>query len=108
VPTPNERSDIWDCVESYGIHMFLACRLKITFTSNLKLIISFLVLHIVLLLLFKLLSLVASTRHALLTLLVYLRLANRPNGQFANSTDKNNLQASGIGTAFLQVKEGYY
>jgi hypothetical protein len=51
--TLNVRSDTWDHVESYPIHMFLTCRLKITFTSNLKLIISFLVLHIVLLSLFK-------------------------------------------------------
>jgi hypothetical protein len=59
--------------------MFLAHRLKITFTSNLKLIIFFLVLHIVLLSLFKLLSLVASTRQAPLTSYVYLRLTNRPS-----------------------------
>jgi hypothetical protein len=43
VPTPNVHSDVWDCVESYTIHMLLACRLKITFTFSLKLIISFLV-----------------------------------------------------------------
>jgi hypothetical protein len=43
VPTPNVYSDVWDCVESYTIHMLLTCRLKITFTFNLKLIISFLV-----------------------------------------------------------------
>jgi hypothetical protein len=43
MPTPNVRSDIWDCVESYAIHMLLTCRLKITLTSNLKLMISFLV-----------------------------------------------------------------
>jgi hypothetical protein len=43
VPTLNVRSDVWDLVESYTIRMLLACRLKITFTSNLKLIISFLV-----------------------------------------------------------------
>jgi hypothetical protein len=43
--TPNVCSDILDHVESYALHMFLACGLKITFTSNLKLIISFLVLH---------------------------------------------------------------
>ncbi len=36
VPTPNVRSDIWDRVEFYGIRMFLARRLKITFTSNLN------------------------------------------------------------------------
>ncbi len=34
--------NIWDCVESYAIHMILSCRLKITFTSNLKVIIYFL------------------------------------------------------------------
>jgi hypothetical protein len=79
MPTPNVRSDIWNCVESYVIHMFLACRLKITFTSNLKLIISFLVLHIVLLSLQKLLSLVDSTRQAPLTSRVYFRLADRPS-----------------------------
>ncbi len=43
VPTPNVHSDVWDCVGSYAIHMLLACRLKITFTLSLKLIISFLV-----------------------------------------------------------------
>ncbi len=101
MPTPNVRLDIWDHVESYGILMFLACRLKITFTSNLKHIISFLVLHIVLLSLRKVLSLVASTRHAPLTSRVYLRLADRPSVHFANSTYKNNLQVTGTGTAFL-------
>ncbi len=40
VPTPNVRSDIWDCVESYGIHMILTCRLRITFKPKTKLIIS--------------------------------------------------------------------
>jgi hypothetical protein len=43
VPTPNVHLDVWDCVESYTIHMLLACRLKITFTFSLKLILSFLV-----------------------------------------------------------------
>jgi hypothetical protein len=43
VPTPNVHLDIWDRVESYRIHMLLARRLKITFISSLKLIISFLV-----------------------------------------------------------------
>jgi hypothetical protein len=42
-------------------------------------VISFLVLHIVLLSLQKSLSLVASTRHARVTLRVYLRLAVRPS-----------------------------
>jgi hypothetical protein len=43
VPTLNVHSDVWDCVESYIIHMLLDCRLKITLTFNLELIISFLV-----------------------------------------------------------------
>jgi hypothetical protein len=43
VPTPNVGSDIWDCVESYAMHMILACGLKITFKSNLKLIIYFVI-----------------------------------------------------------------
>ncbi len=43
VPTPNVHSDVWDQVESYTIYMLLACRLEITFTFSLKLIISFLV-----------------------------------------------------------------
>jgi hypothetical protein len=77
VPTPNVQLDVWDCVESYAIRMLLACRLKIIPTSNLKLIISFLVLPLVLLSSFKLLSFVASTRHAILR--VYLRLAIRPS-----------------------------
>jgi hypothetical protein len=66
--------------------MLLACRLQIIPTSNLKLIISFLILHIVLLSLFKSLSLVASTRHTHSTSHVYLRLADRPSAQFANFT----------------------
>ncbi len=76
VPTPNVQSDVWDHVESYMLRILLACRLKIIPTSNLKLIISFLILHIVLLSLFKSLSLVASTRQTHSTLHVYLRLAN--------------------------------
>ncbi len=76
VPTPNVHSDIWDRVESYAIHTFLARRQKITFTSNLKLIISFLnhTYHSLL----QLLVLVASTWQAILTTLVSLRLAWRP------------------------------
>jgi hypothetical protein len=31
VPTPDARSDVWDGVETYAVHMLLACRLKITF-----------------------------------------------------------------------------
>ncbi len=77
MPTPNVCSDIWDCVETYAIHMFLASRLKITFTSNLKLIISFLELLILVLSLFKLLSLVASTRHAELNLVCLLEVCQQ-------------------------------
>jgi hypothetical protein len=77
VPTPKICSDVWDRVESYAIHMFLARRLKITFTSNLKLIISFLVLHIGLLSLFKSLILVASTRHAVLNLSCLLEVGQQ-------------------------------
>jgi hypothetical protein len=80
-----------------SLNPWVECQVK----SFLKLIISFLILHIVLLSLQKLLSLVASTRHAPLTLRVYLRLAKRPNAQFANATYKNNLQATGTGTALL-------
>ncbi len=47
VPTPNVRPDVWDQLESYMICMLLACRLKIILSSNLKLIISFLVLPLV-------------------------------------------------------------
>jgi hypothetical protein len=43
VPTSNVHSDVWYHVESYTIQMLLTCRLKITFTFSLKLIISFLV-----------------------------------------------------------------
>jgi hypothetical protein len=43
VPTQNVHSDLWDHEESYAIRMLLARRLKITFTSSLELIVSFLV-----------------------------------------------------------------
>ncbi len=43
VPTPNVHLDVWDRVESYTIYMLLACRLKITFTFSLEIIITFLV-----------------------------------------------------------------
>ncbi len=49
VPTPNVHLDVWDHVESYVILMVLARRLKIIPTSNLKLLISFLVLLILVL-----------------------------------------------------------
>ncbi len=75
VPTPNMHSYIWDCVESYAIYMVLSCRLKIIPTSNLKLIISFLVLLILLLSFIKSLSIVALMQHAHLTLCTVLRLA---------------------------------
>ncbi len=39
VTTPNVHLDIWDCVESYPIHMILTCRLRITFKPETKLII---------------------------------------------------------------------
>jgi hypothetical protein len=65
--------DIWDCVESYAIPMFLAHGQKITFTSNPKLIISVLIL-ILLLPSFKSLSFVASTRHAALNLACLLEV----------------------------------
>ncbi len=82
VPTLKIRSDMWDRVESYAIHMFLAYRLKITFTSNLKLIIYFLV--------YSYQYFHPSSHYHLLPQLgmlhmtsrVYLRLANRPSAQF--------------------------
>ncbi len=86
VPTLNVCSDIWDCVESYAIPMLLACRLKIIPTSNLKLMISFLVLLILVLSFIKLLSIVTLMQHAHLTLRTVLRLANRPSAQFADSS----------------------
>ncbi len=43
VPTPNVHSNVWNRVESYTTYMLLTCRLKITFTFSLKLIISSLV-----------------------------------------------------------------
>ncbi len=107
VPTPNVRLDIWDPVESYVIHMFLARRLKITFTSNLKLIISFLVLHILLLCHYQSLSFVASTRHAQLTSRVCLRLAIRPGVQFANLLTRMTSKQLGSVLPFFQVKELY-
>jgi hypothetical protein len=67
---------IWGST-SYVIHMFLTRRLKITFTSNLKLIISFLVFHIVLLSLFKSLILVASSRHTALNLACLLEVGRQ-------------------------------
>jgi hypothetical protein len=74
MPTPNVSLDVWNHVESYTILMLLVCRLKIIPTSNLKLIISFLVLLILVLLLFKSLSFAASTRHAALNLACLLEV----------------------------------
>ncbi len=34
VPTPNVRSNIWERIESYAIHMILACRLRIISKSH--------------------------------------------------------------------------
>jgi hypothetical protein len=107
VPTMNVRSDVWDHVESYTICMLLTCRLKIILSPCLRLIISFLVLLLVLLPCYQSLLFVTSMWHAQLTSRVYLRSAIRPSAQFANFTNKNDLQATGTGTAFLQVKEGY-
>ncbi len=75
------RSDIWDHVESYAIHMFFARRLKITFTSNLKLTKSFLVLLILVLLFNSSYHLLPQLGTLHLTLHVYLRLANRPSAR---------------------------
>ncbi len=96
VPTPNVRSDIWDRVESYVIRMLLACRLMITIpTSNLKLILSFLLLLILVLLFFKSLSVVASKQHAHLTSRTVLRLANRLSAQFQNSSKQGQPPSNG-------------
>ena len=95
VSTPIVRSNIWDCVESYAIRMLLACRLKIIPTSNLKLIISFLVLLILVLSFIKSLSIVALTQHAHLTSRTVLRLANRPSAQFANSSKQGQPPSNG-------------
>ncbi len=107
VPTPNVRSDVWDCVESYTICMLLACRLKIISSANLKLIISFLVLPLVLLCHTSCYHLLPQRGTLLLTSRVYLRLAIRPSAKFANLLYKNDLQTTGAGTAFLQIKEEY-
>jgi hypothetical protein len=99
-------SDVWDCVESYTIPMFLARRQKITFTSNPKLIISVLIL-ILLLPSFKLLSLVALTRHAALNLACLLEVGQQAwctilkfTYQEGPTSSSYNPQASGTGTDF--------
>jgi hypothetical protein len=95
VPTPNVCSDIWDWVESYVTCMLIARRLKITYTSNLKLIISFLVFLILVLLFVKSLSIVALKQHTHLTLRTVLRLANRPSAQFQNSSKQGQPPSNG-------------
>jgi hypothetical protein len=42
-PTPIVRLEVWDRVESYAICMLLASRLKIILSTNLKLIIYFVI-----------------------------------------------------------------
>jgi hypothetical protein len=86
MPTPNVRSDVWNHVEAYTILMLLACRLKIIPTSNLKLIISFLVLLILLLASKSCYHLLPQLGTLHLTSRIYLRLANRPSAQFCNSS----------------------
>jgi hypothetical protein len=91
VSTPIVRSNIWDCVESYAIRMLLACRLKIIPTSNLKLIISFLVLLILVLSLLQVVITCYLEQQAHLTLHTVLILANRPSAQFRNSSNQGQL-----------------
>jgi hypothetical protein len=95
VPTPNVRLDVWDHVGSYTICMLLVCRLKIISSPNLKLIISFLALPLVLLCHTSCYHLLSQCSTLLLTSRVNLRLAIRPSAQFANLLYKNNLQAMG-------------
>ncbi len=113
VSTPNAYSDIWDCVESYRIQKFLTRRLKITFTSNLKLIISFLVLLIIVLLFKSRYHLLPQLGTLHLFLRVYLRLANRPSAQFANSSkqewpssSRTNLKRRGPVLPFFKSRKG--
>ncbi len=103
-------SDVWDCVESYAIPMFLTCRQKIAFTSNPKLIISVLIL-ILLLSSFKSLSLVASTRHTALNLACLLEVGQQAwciilkfTYQEQPTSSSYNPQASGTGTDFLAIQ----
>jgi hypothetical protein len=103
VPTPNVHSDVWDCVES--IRMLLACRLKIIPTSNLKLIISFLVLHIVLLSFTQVVIACCLNLARSPNLACLLEAGQQVSAQFANSSNKNNLQAAGTGAA-LSASQG--
>ncbi len=75
-PQSFERS-IWDRVGFYKMHTFLDPPVEYQIKSFLKLIISFLVFHIVLLSLFKLLILVASIRHAALNLACLLEVGQQ-------------------------------
>jgi hypothetical protein len=83
LPTPNVHSGVWNCVESYTIYMLLACRLKITFTFSLKLIISFLVQlqHLLLPSLIVTSSQVESTRLFLFDRAVSLAWGQKANGK---------------------------
>jgi hypothetical protein len=103
-------SDIWDRVESYAIPMFFARGQKITFTSNLKLIISVLIL-ILLLPSFKSLSLVASTRHTALNLAYLLEVGQQAwctilkfTYQEQPTSSSWDPQASGTGTDFPAIQ----
>ncbi len=87
VPTLNVHSDVWNCLESYMICMLLVCRLKIIPTSNLKLIIFFWYCHQYYFHSFKLLSFVASTRHAPLTSRVQLKLTIKPTAALGEAAD---------------------
>jgi hypothetical protein len=105
---------VWDRVGFYMIHTFLNPSFECQVKSFLKLIISFLVLPILVLSFKSCYHMLPQLGMLHLTLCVYLRLANWPSAQFANSSQheqpssfKNDPQASGTGTAFLQVKEGY-
>ncbi len=106
VPTPNVRLDVWDPVESYEIHMFLACRLKIIPTSNLELIISFLVLLILVLSFIKSLSIIVSSmQHAHLTSRTVLRLANRPSTKIASSSKQGQAPSNGDHIYLFSIQE---
>jgi hypothetical protein len=87
--------------------MLLTCRLKIIPTSNLKLIISFLVLLMLVLSFFKSLSVVALKQHAHLTSRTVLRLANRLSAQFRNSSKQRQPSSNGDLFFFLQAKGEY-
>jgi hypothetical protein len=106
MPTLNVRLDVWHCVEFYTIRRLLACRLKIISSPNLKLIISFLILPLVLLRHYQSLSFVASTQHAKLASPVYLRLAIRPSAQFANLLTRMTSKQRGLVLPFFKSRMG--